>query len=110
MPGPSSPKDKVRVKYFIRKNHTKRNLDSKYLNKIYITESETDHTVSALGKTFHKTDIAPITEAQYKALTFDQAGKKRKLDETETPKDSPVTKQKTALKPKNKNSTAERKV
>ena len=81
------------------------------MNKIYVTESETEHTVSALGKTFHKTDIAPITEAQYKALTFDQAGKKRKLDtDAGTSKDSPVTKPKNSLKPTTKKSTTEKKL
>ena len=43
----------------------KKNLDSKYVNTVYKTEKETEHTVTALGKTYHKNDIAPLTESQY---------------------------------------------
>ena len=58
----------VSVKYFLRKNHCKKNLDSKYVNTVYKTEKETEHTVTALGKTYHKNDIAPLSEGQYRAL------------------------------------------
>ena len=52
-----------------------------------------------------------MTEAPYKALTFDQAGKKRKLDtDAETSKVSPVTKPKNSLKPTTKKSTTEKKL
>ena len=58
---------KVSVRYFVRKNHSKKNLDSKYVNTVYKTEKETEHTVAALGKTYYKNDIAPVTEGQYRA-------------------------------------------
>ena len=50
-------------------------------------------------------------EAQYKALTFDLAGKKRKLDsDAGTSKDSPATRPKTSLKFTTKKSATERKL
>ena len=68
--GPVDLVPNVSVKYFLRKNHSKKNLDSKYVNTVYNTEKETEHTVTALGKTYHKNDIAPLTESQYKALNL----------------------------------------
>ena len=44
--------------------------DPQYANTVYKTEKETEHTVTALAKTYHKNDIAPLTESQYKALNL----------------------------------------